>query len=227
MSVSVIIPAYNAARTLRETLDSLSAQSLQPDEVIVVDDGSTDATAEIARAFPGIQLIEQANAGTAAALNAGVAVATGAVLAFLDADDLWTPDAVRVQLANLSAQTEADASLGWVEEFICTSLDEAEARRFKARPAQLGWLSGATFVRAGSFRDIGPFDPHAREWPWIDWAHRAKLRGLKFATTDHVVLKRRLHPSSLSMRQGSKGGANLIGAARQALQRRRMAAKSE
>jgi glycosyltransferase involved in cell wall biosynthesis len=225
MSVSVIIPAFNAARTLRETLDSLSAQSLPPDEVVVVDDGSTDTTAEIARAVPGVRLVSQANAGAAAALNAGLSVATGAVLAFLDADDLWVPDTVRNQIENLAAQAEADASVGWVEEFICTSLGEAEARRFKARPAQLGWLSGSTFVRADSFRNVGSFDPQAQAWPWIDWAHRAKLQGLKFATLDHVVLKRRLHPSSLSMREGSRGGANLIGAARQALQRRRMAAK--
>ena len=227
MSVSLIIPAFNAAGTLRETLESVAAQSVPLDEVIVVDDGSTDSTAEIAESFSGVRLIRQANNGAAAALNAGLALVSGSVFAFLDADDLWTPDTVRRQLENLAAQSDADASVGWVEEFICTSLDEAEARRFKVRPAQLGWLSGTTFVSASSFHKVGSFDSQAQTWPWIDWAHRGKLAGLKFAALDHVILKRRLHPSSLSMRVENKGGVNLIGAARQALQRRRMAAKLE
>jgi hypothetical protein len=92
MKISVIIPAYNAGATLREALDSVQAQNHTPHEVIVVDDGSTDDTAEIARSYQELLplvLVQQANAGLGAARNAGMDTATGEAWAFLDADDVW------------------------------------------------------------------------------------------------------------------------------------------
>ena len=92
MKISIIIPAYNAGATLREALDSVQAQNHAPHEVIVVDDGSTDDTADIARAYQEVLplvLVQQANAGLGAARNAGMDKATGEAWAFLDADDVW------------------------------------------------------------------------------------------------------------------------------------------
>ena len=92
MKISIIIPAYNAGATLREALDSVQAQNHAPHEVIVVDDGSTDDTADIARTYQEVLplvLVQQANAGLGAARNAGMEKATGEALAFLDADDVW------------------------------------------------------------------------------------------------------------------------------------------
>jgi len=92
MKISIIIPAYNAGATLREALDSVQAQNHAPHEVIVVDDGSTDDTAEIARSYQEVLplvLVQQANAGLGAARNAGMDKATGDAWAFLDADDVW------------------------------------------------------------------------------------------------------------------------------------------
>ncbi len=227
ISVSVIIPAFNAERTLAEALDSVLSQDRLPEQVIVVDDGSTDSTAEIADGLPGVRLVRQANGGPASALNAGVALSTGTVFGFLDADDIWPRDTVGNHLDNLDRHRNADASVGWSSEFVCPTLDAAEARRFRPRDPQVGWLSGATFVRSTSFSRVGEFDAHAREWPWIDWAYRAKLQGLAFAIFDKIVLRRRLHPLSLSMRPGNNDGANLIGAARQALLRRRLSKKQD
>ena len=92
MKISIIIPAYNAGATLREALDSVKAQNHAPHEVIVVDDGSTDDTADIARTYQEVLplvLVKQANAGLGAARNAGMDKATGEAWAFLDADDVW------------------------------------------------------------------------------------------------------------------------------------------
>ncbi|MGD2004094.1 MAG: glycosyltransferase family A protein [Flavobacteriales bacterium] len=92
MKISIIIPAYNAGATLREALDSVQAQNHTPHEVIVVDDGSTDDTADIARAYQELLplvLVQQANVGLGAARNAGMDKATGEAWAFLDADDVW------------------------------------------------------------------------------------------------------------------------------------------
>ena len=105
--VAVIVPAYNAAGTLAETLASASAQSLRDIEILVVSDGSTDATVDIAsrarETDPRIRVIEQANSGVAAARNTGIAASDSAFIAPLDADDLWHPDKLKLQLARFDA----------------------------------------------------------------------------------------------------------------------------
>ena len=92
ISVSVIIPTYNRAHLLPRCLDSVLSQDLQPLEIIVVDDGSTDATAQlVSRDYPGIKLVSRENKGVSAARNAGIDAAQGDWLAFLDSDDAWFP----------------------------------------------------------------------------------------------------------------------------------------
>jgi glycosyltransferase involved in cell wall biosynthesis len=100
--VSVIIPAYNAASHLPATLKSVLGQSARPGEVIVIDDGSADDTAAIAAGF-GVRVLSRANAGCAAARNAGIEHASGEYIAFMDADDLWHPHKLAVQLAALQS----------------------------------------------------------------------------------------------------------------------------
>jgi uncharacterized protein YqgV (UPF0045/DUF77 family) len=94
MRISVIIPAYNAASTLAECLESVARQSVRPFEVILVDDGSTDHTRRVAAKFEAkftLRIVSQANSGLGKARNAGMAAATGDAYAFLDADDVWLP----------------------------------------------------------------------------------------------------------------------------------------
>lgn len=89
--VSVILPVFNGARFLRDTLDSIGAQTHQDYELIAVDDGSTDSSPEILQSYPGVRVIRQANAGQSAARNVGAAHARGKYLAFIDQDDQWYP----------------------------------------------------------------------------------------------------------------------------------------
>src|SRR4051812_3217208 len=104
-TVSVVIATYNHGRYLREAIDSALAQTHPPLEVIVVDDGSTDDTAEILQTYGGrIRAMRQANAGVAAARNAGLAAASGRYVGFLDSDDVWAPDKLARQLAVFDAQ---------------------------------------------------------------------------------------------------------------------------
>jgi len=101
-SVSVVIPCYNAARFLRETLDSALKQTLPPLEVIVVDDGSTDDSAAIAESYgPPVRVIRQPNQGESVARNTGVAASRGDYIVFLDADDLLAPGLLEVQTRHL------------------------------------------------------------------------------------------------------------------------------
>ncbi len=91
-TVVVIIPAFNAARSLSQTLDSALSQTLRPAQIIVINDGSTDETCAVARAYGDrITYLEQENAGQGAARNRGLQVAAGKYVAFLDADDYWRP----------------------------------------------------------------------------------------------------------------------------------------
>lgn len=102
ITISVVIPAYNCEKHIKRALDSVLAQTRRPDEIIVVDDGSTDRTAEIADSFGSkIKLIKQENAGASVARNTGIQAATGQWIAFLDADDEWLPEKLQIQLEHL------------------------------------------------------------------------------------------------------------------------------
>jgi glycosyltransferase involved in cell wall biosynthesis len=105
--VSVIVPAHNAEKFLAEALASILAQDYRPIEVIVVDDGSTDGTATIAQAYTDVRYVFQKKQGAAAARNAGLAICSGALIAFLDADDLWVPNKLSRQSAYLDEHPEA------------------------------------------------------------------------------------------------------------------------
>jgi len=96
--ISVVIPAYNAEKTIVRTLESVLSQTVSPLEVIVVDDGSRDGTARVVQTFsPHVRLVQQVNAGPAAARNHGVRVANGDWIALLDSDDAWLPTKLETQ----------------------------------------------------------------------------------------------------------------------------------
>ncbi|HET9645560.1 MAG TPA: glycosyltransferase [Burkholderiaceae bacterium] len=110
-AISVIIPAYNASATLGRAIGSVLEQTRPAHEIIVVDDGSRDGTAEVARHYgPRVQIVQQANAGPSAARNRGVEAATGDWIAFLDADDWYYPD----RLERHSRMIEADRALDFL-----------------------------------------------------------------------------------------------------------------
>ena len=114
-TISVVIPAYNAALTLPRALDSVLAQTYAAHEIIVVDDGSTDHTAETMQRYllhPGIRYLRQANAGPSAARNQGVAQASGEWIAFLDADDWYYPERLARHAQMIAATPGLDFLVG-------------------------------------------------------------------------------------------------------------------
>jgi len=105
-TVSVVIPTFNRAGVVVRAIDSVLSQTRPPDELVVVDDGSTDETAARLRAeFPRVRLIRQANRGVSAARNAGVRATTGEWIALLDSDDEWLPNKLERQLAGIDDET--------------------------------------------------------------------------------------------------------------------------
>src|SRR5262245_46890815 len=116
-TISVIIPAYRAAGTIRRALDSVFAQTHLPDEVIVVDDGSPDDLANALQPFQDrVTLIPKTNGGAASARNLGIDRCRGDVIAFLDADDYWYPTKLERQVAILTAYPEVGLVAGWFHE---------------------------------------------------------------------------------------------------------------
>ena len=105
--VSVISPAWNCEKTLKNTLESVFAQTYRPFECILIDDGSTDTTATVAKSFPELNYHYQKNAGAAAARNAGIQIAKGEFIAFLDADDFWHRDKLAILIEAFSELPES------------------------------------------------------------------------------------------------------------------------
>ncbi|MDZ8080630.1 MAG: glycosyltransferase [Nostoc sp. DcaGUA01] len=113
--ISVIIPAYNGERTILETIASVRQQTFSDFELIIINDGSTDGTLELVNTVedPRIKIFSYKNAGLPVARNRGISHATGEFITFIDADDLWTPDKLELQLAALQQHPEAGVAYSW------------------------------------------------------------------------------------------------------------------
>jgi glycosyltransferase involved in cell wall biosynthesis len=177
--VSVVIPAYNAAETLREAIDSVLGQTLRDLEVVVVDDGSTDATASMVHDYDSrVRCITTPNRGVSAARNTGIAESTGELVAFLDADDLWKPGKLERQIELLESRPEAGVSTTGALR-VTTSLEpvrEERPRIITGDPCTeillhsmvLGSCSSSALIRRDLLVDVGGFDSRFSQCADID-----------------------------------------------------------
>jgi glycosyltransferase involved in cell wall biosynthesis len=222
-AVSVVIPVFNAERYLAAAIDSVLDQTRPPDEVIVVDDGSTDATPAVLASFGDrITVISQPNGGGADATNRGVAAAAGDLLCFLDADDLWEPPKLAIQMDWLAVHPETEAVFGHVRQFISEDLDQETAQRLACPQSPQPGVSKITIaIRRKAFDRVGAFDGGLRSVDFVDWFARALDRGLKTEILPDVVALRRLHATNNGLRiRGSQMAENLT-VLKRALDRRR------
>jgi teichuronic acid biosynthesis glycosyltransferase TuaG len=211
--VSVVIPAYNAADTIERALSSIARQSLLPRQVIVVDDGSTDGTFDVAReagrALAGInvQVVRQANAGAGAARNRAVEMADGAYLAFLDADDEWLPEKLQRSLTIMDeAGVMLTAHNGWIiSNESETYLDIAA--RFKEYPTGLfhglyrkGFIStSSVVVRRDAVTGAGGFDETLLAGQDFDlWLKVLGADGSAFTVFNDPLTRYHIRPNSIT-----------------------------
>lgn len=201
--VSVVIAAYNSERFIAEALESVLAEVSEQDDVIVVDDGSTDGTADIVRRYPTVRLVQQRNAGPAAARNTAIQSSSAAYIAAIDHDDLWPAGRLDRMVAALEANPEAGYVAGrqrltvtpgaplpyWLK-----STEPEELERFQNER-----VTGMIMIRRSAFDRVGFFDEsmtHGGED--IDWVFRCREAGYSEVEIDAEVLIRRLHGGNIT-----------------------------
>ncbi|HET9835684.1 MAG TPA: glycosyltransferase [Rhodanobacteraceae bacterium] len=208
--VSVVTPTYNAAATIAETVASVAAQSWREFEMIVVDDGSTDATpkllAQLARRHPWISWCIQDNAGVAAARNTAIAMARGELIAFLDADDVWEPNKLALQIAAFERNPDvvfvyADERDFWPDrERSRTLFQQKQPARGKVLRALFERgnfiLTSTAVVRKSALQAMNGFDPGRRINEDVDlWFRMAEQ--YEFDYVPQVLVRRRILAHSL------------------------------
>lgn len=227
--VSVVVPAYDAERFLRSTLACAQRQTLGDLEIVVVDDGSRDGTAELVRGLSGedsrLRLVAQPNRGVSAARNRGVAAARGELVAFLDHDDLWRADKLALQVARLDAAADAGVATCFSamidERQNCTGWrvgDPADGDVYR-RMLACDLVSGGSVVvaRRAALAAAGPFDETLRlreDWDlWIRLARRCR-----FVTVPEVLVgyTRRAGGGSRARQQMADEGQRVLAKARAA-----------
>ena len=203
-TTSVIVPCYNVAAYLADAIESILRQDHQADEIIVIDDGSVDASAALVAGRFGarVRYRFQPHQGISAARNRGIRMAEGRCIAFLDADDLWPPASLGARLARLAASPEIDCVYGLAEQFISPDIDPAiRATLHCPVGAQPVRLAGAMLVRRSVFDRIGFFDVSLKLGETMDWVARFEESGLIAEAVDLVVLKRRIHGMNTTIRE--------------------------
>jgi glycosyltransferase involved in cell wall biosynthesis len=216
----VIVPVFNGAEFLAQALESVLTQDYEPLEVIVVDDGSEDASGEVARAHP-VRYLRRQHRGVAAARNTGVEAARGELVSFNDADDVWIAGKLRSQVQYLASHAEIDLVLGRMEVFV---------QPHTALPAWIpsGWLSApqngllqTMLARRDVFERVGPFDPSFLMGEDMDWLARTFDAGIGVAPLPEVVVRYRMHGANTTHRHREAMAPALMRVLRAGAQRKR------
>lgn len=220
MTYSVVVPAFNAVDTIEETVRSVLAQGIQPQQIIVVDDGSTDGTADAAlRVSSMVRIIRQDNAGVGSATTVGLAAVETPLVATLDADDLWLPHKIATQIEYLRLHAECHGVFGSLRTF-------GEGK--KGGEVGPGWSRTTMLIRTESALRVGPvIDPPGGRGDMIDWIARARDAGLRLDMIEEVLALRRIRPGSLSYGRDPARDRGYAMVAWLALQRRKQRSRPE
>lgn len=193
-TVSAIIPVRDCERFIAEAISSIRRQTVPVSELIVVDDGSTDRTAEVVKRHDDLTYLYQAPSGQSAARNRGASRASGRFLAFLDADDLWMPDKIQRQLEEMTSRPELGAVFGHAIQF--RERDD-ENRAVGLGPPIPAWHPSAMLIKRDEFHRVGTYSSDWRTGEIIDWYARALDCKLAMAMLPEIVFERRLHAGNL------------------------------
>ena len=220
LAYTVVIPAHNAAPTIGATIASVLAQTVLPEAIIVVNDGSTDATSKLAAgASDKATVIDQANLGPGAATTAGFARVATPLVATLDADDLWLPQKIERQLRSLASDAELSGVFSLARQFIDGETPDPNGNGAVRRL----WTRTTMLYRSEAARLVGSFlDFPGRLGEVVDWLSRARTLGQRHLMIEEILAMRRVRANSLSQESLRDGGSRgYLAAANAALLRRK------
>jgi glycosyltransferase involved in cell wall biosynthesis len=220
-SLSVIVIVKNGERFLAEALQSIQCQTLPPLEILVVDGGSTDRTAEIARSFAGVRYLPQPDSGISNAYNFGIAQAQGELLAFLSHDDLWTPDKLAVQVGYLRMHPACQYVVCHIHPFLepgDTPPPGFRVELLQQEPA--AYIMETLVVRRSVFAKVGAFSAALRTAEDVDWFARVFDHGITGYVCDQVLVHKRIHQGNSSI-MDRESNQWIMSALRQSVLRKR------
>lgn len=195
--VSVIIPAYNSRPFIRETLLSAAAQTYSPIEIIVVDDGSSDGTADYVESLqmPNVRLIRQSNGGACVARNHGFQESKGDYIKFFDADDILMPDAIEHQVHHIESLAENEISIGSyrLHTHIITPEEDWMG----------GFMTPLPLYRRDVIEMVGGFDPKMKFWQDAEFVYNCWAHGYRFKQCKELIYDYRLciNPNCITGKQ--------------------------
>lgn len=202
---------YNGEKFLTEAIESILKQTLPSDEIIIVNDGSTDKTAEILNQYPQITVVSQSNKGVWLSINKAIDLATGKYLNFIDADDLWHPDKNLQQLEHLIKNPGLDFSICEFQQF--TQIGQTK----NYTPPQKGRIQLCMLIKKSKFISVGKFGVELQAEA-ILWFQKAQLNGLKGGYLTNVLAFRRSHETNMT--RSIKYNQNLTSLARKLIAQR-------
>lgn len=218
--VSVIVPVYNCGKYLAEAIESIWGQTYRPLEIIVVDDGSTDNSAEVANRFKGSVLyICQEHSGPGASRNKGIGLAEGEFLAFLDADDRWLKDKLSLQIEAFHEDPSLAMVFGYIRQFYSPELG-MNAQRDPDKEILRGITPSVAMIRRDSFQRVGLFATGWQVGEFMDWYSKAREAGLKSSMPQQIVAERRIHTTNMGIRLRDSRG-DYISILKEHLERKR------
>jgi glycosyltransferase involved in cell wall biosynthesis len=198
VQISVIVPIFNGALYINEAIKSLLSQEIDNLEILIIDDGSTDNFESQLDCFgdPRLQIIKQVNSGAAEARNNGIRKARGEFIAFLDADDIWAPNKLKIQLEQIRGCKDVNMVYCHIKEFYDESINgynevQKGVKTFK------GYSPIALLISKKDFLRVGYFQSKWKVAEFIDWYDRAKSAGLSEIMLPDVLAFRRIHSGNI------------------------------
>jgi glycosyltransferase involved in cell wall biosynthesis len=197
--VSVIMPVHNGEIYLTEAIENIRRQDYKSLEIIIVDDGSTDNTAKIAADFQDlVHYLYQPNTGPAAARNRGLLTAKGDVIGFLDVDDLWSENKLKLQLEHLNRIPSPDVVLGHTQRMQLIEHEKGNVRFKEWSGPVLVMHVGSALFRKSVFEKVGLFNEslgYCEDW---DWFMRAKEMNVPMVVHKEVTYYYRRHDQNMT-----------------------------
>jgi glycosyltransferase involved in cell wall biosynthesis len=220
--VSIIMPVYNCEKYVAEAIESILTQTYKNIELICINDASTDKSRDVLKSFGDrITLIDlDTNKGIAKGRNVGIPFSAGEFIAFADADDIWNPQKLFLQMEQFSKDPYLDISFCMIQNFLSpdASKELGASRQFPTGPIP-GQISGTFVAKRSSFDRVGLLDEVYRVGEFIDWMARAHELGLKQSMVPEVLYLRRAHETNTTLSKATR--VDYLKIAKAALERKR------